>query len=216
MTSAQWRGIARRTPVYLEAYTDHPGSQDKAQRRAEWLAELPVFENSKSVLEVGCGCGRNLAAIKRRHPNMVLSGLDINQEALAVAKEMLPAGQFIEIDLHVFSQDKRFPTRSVVLAVGVLTHIHPKVIPSVLKALWTSAGEILVIVDEVGRGEVLKGPRAWKPTVKVTGDYIAWAHPLYDLLIQAAAVKPQQITILQALPEDLQTIGARWLIVARR
>ncbi|HEV7306340.1 class I SAM-dependent methyltransferase [Ensifer sp.] len=45
-----------------------------------------------SVLEVGCGTGRNLALIKRCFPSARLFGLDISQEMLASADAKLNGG----------------------------------------------------------------------------------------------------------------------------
>lgn len=42
-----------------------------------------------SVLEIGCGTGRNLALIRRRYPSARLFGLDISAEMLASAKAKL-------------------------------------------------------------------------------------------------------------------------------
>ncbi|MGE0008608.1 MAG: class I SAM-dependent methyltransferase [Parvibaculaceae bacterium] len=38
-----------------------------------------------TVLEIGCGTGRNLLAVRRRHPDARLHGLDISQAMLATA-----------------------------------------------------------------------------------------------------------------------------------
>lgn len=42
-----------------------------------------------SVLEVGCGTGRNLALIGKRWPGAALHGLDISHEMLSIASERL-------------------------------------------------------------------------------------------------------------------------------
>ncbi len=44
-----------------------------------------------SILEVGCGTGRNLALIARHHPQARLFGLDISAEMLATASRKLSA-----------------------------------------------------------------------------------------------------------------------------
>lgn len=44
-----------------------------------------------SVLDVGCGTGRNLALIRRRYPRARLFGLDISREMLATAERKLTA-----------------------------------------------------------------------------------------------------------------------------
>jgi len=46
------------------------------------LAPLP----GETVLEIGCGTGRNLVAIARRFPNAAVHGLDVSSEMLATAR----------------------------------------------------------------------------------------------------------------------------------
>lgn len=43
----------------------------------------------QSLLEIGCGTGRNLAMAARRHPGAVFYGLDISAEMLALARVRL-------------------------------------------------------------------------------------------------------------------------------
>jgi S-adenosylmethionine-diacylgycerolhomoserine-N-methlytransferase len=40
----------------------------------------------ETVLEIGCGTGRNLVAVARRFPNVAVYGLDISSEMLATAR----------------------------------------------------------------------------------------------------------------------------------
>ena len=99
MTAREWQ-TADQKPTYLVDYTDKPGSEDRAQRRAEWLAAQPMWDLRASVLELGCGAGRNLAAIQRRWPSIEGGGIDINEAALAEARRILPGGQFMHADLY--------------------------------------------------------------------------------------------------------------------
>ena len=160
MTSRQWSGIARRTPTYLEAYVDHPGGSDRAQARARWLAGgvLGAFPGLRSIHEIGCGAGRNLAELRRLNPDLRLSGEDICHEAVLAARQTLGANvPILEGDLV-----DEIPVRAdVLLSVGVLVHIHPKLLPEVLAKLWRAAMRGLVLVEEPGHGKVAKGPASW-------------------------------------------------------
>jgi S-adenosylmethionine-diacylgycerolhomoserine-N-methlytransferase len=53
--------------------------------RDRLIARLDVPAGG-SVLEVGCGTGRNLIAVARRYPTALLFGLDISAEMLATAR----------------------------------------------------------------------------------------------------------------------------------
>lgn len=54
-----------------------------------------------SVIEIGCGTGRNLALIHRRYPSARLFGLDISAEMLASAKVKLAGGRAAPAVLRV-------------------------------------------------------------------------------------------------------------------
>ncbi|BEV00372.1 class I SAM-dependent methyltransferase [Novosphingobium olei] len=54
--------------------------------RDSLVAELDAVPGT-SVLEMGCGTGRNLALIGRRWPRAELHGIDISSEMLSVARE---------------------------------------------------------------------------------------------------------------------------------
>lgn len=49
-------------------------------------------EDGTQVLEIACGTGRNLAAIKRRYPTCRLYGLDISEQMLSTARAKLGDG----------------------------------------------------------------------------------------------------------------------------
>ena len=215
MTAAQWRGIAKRTPTYLEGYRDRPGSQDRAQRRAEWIAALPVFAEARSVFEIGCGCGRNLAAIRRRYHEMTAGGCDVSVEALSTAHVALPGCMFFFLDLATFPVWPMLvhaPLADVALSVGVLVHLHPSVVEHVVPQLLACASRALVLVEEEGHGEVAKGPRQWGAE-KVTGEYILWRHPITDILLRCGVTDERALPL--SLPEDLQAPGATKVWVVR-
>ena len=213
MTIRQWEGIARRTPTYLEGYVDRPGSADRAQTRAEWLAALPLWNEVGSCLEVGCGAGRNLAALSRRFPGMLLFGVDINAEALAEAKRILPVGQFERADLYdVADHDLPYEVTAI-LACGVIGHLEPTGAQALLAWALRQA-RVLVVVDAVSDEiEIEKGPRPWKPTKVVTGEgYALWRYPVVAWLLEAGAKRVN----VWPLPEELRAPAATDLITVQR
>jgi S-adenosylmethionine-diacylgycerolhomoserine-N-methlytransferase len=59
----------------------------------------------QSVLELGCGTGRNLRLISRLYPDARLFGLDISEEMLISARNQLPqSAQLIAGDASAFSK----------------------------------------------------------------------------------------------------------------
>ena len=210
MTAREWATIHERAATYLPTYTDKPGSEDRAQRRAEWLAAQPMWDFRESVLELGCGAGRNLAAIQRRWPAIEVGGIDINEAALWEAKRILPGGQWMRANLYEVA-DADLPARpDVILTSGCLGHLEATAVRTLLR--WAlRQSEVVVLLEQPGHGEVLKGPKAWG-AAKSTGSYVLWAWPFSDWLVDAGA-KRVEIT---PLPEDLCAPAATELLVARR
>lgn len=206
LTARQWREIATRTPTYLAGYRDDPDSRGRAQRRARWLSQQPVWEGVESVLELGVGCGRNLAELARGRGIPVLMGLDICPEAVAECQRLLPQGRFWVEDLY----EARLPQADVLLTMGVLGHLEPSAVPRLLSAMALVARRAVVLVEEPGRGELAKGPTEWNPEHR-TGPYILWRHDVLTTLERAgldASVVP--------LPEELRAPAATALIEVRR
>jgi S-adenosylmethionine-diacylgycerolhomoserine-N-methlytransferase len=58
--------------------------------RDRLIAQLDVPKGG-TVLEVGCGTGRNLIAVARRFPDALLFGLDISEEMLTTARAKVAA-----------------------------------------------------------------------------------------------------------------------------
>lgn len=211
----QWRGIAQRTPVYLNGYLDRPGSQDRAQRRAEWIADCFSGEHLwASVLEVGCGCGRNLAAIQRRwgigpHVLPFVIGVDICPEAIKAAQETAPSrSSFRCADVVAL---REWPDANIVLTCGFLGHIPPADLPGLLRRMLSvPACRSIVMVEEPGHGEVAKGPRAWGAE-KNTGAYVLWRHD-FDRVLAALGHQAKRTP----LPEDLRATAATEMLVVER
>lgn len=219
MTTAQWRGISRRTRTYLDAYRDNPGSQDRAQRRAEWLAALPIWEAGGSILEVGCGAGRNLAALGRHWPGKRLLGADLNHEAIVAAREAVPAGLFEELDLYDVPHWPHAFVADTVLTCGVLCHLGPSTLPGVIRALVVRARHRLVLVEHFadGKGSVcLKGPKAWHPALRATSEgYCLWSLTpgrVFGVLSQTFERRGWAHMWIE-VPPNLQAPGATRLLV---
>jgi SAM-dependent methyltransferase len=73
-----------------------------------------------SVLDVGCGSGENLAALARANPHLVLSGIDVSREALALAVQRLPGVQFSQLDVQTERLNEHF---DLVMCNQVIEHL---------------------------------------------------------------------------------------------
>lgn len=207
MTARQWAGIARRTVTYAEGYQDRPGSEDRAQRRARWIAAHPIFRRAGSVLELGCGMGRNLAELGRAYPALRLTGLDVCLEAVDATRRIARVGN---AEVHDLYDPTPLPPADVVLTCGVLVHLHPGRLDGVLRRILAAARVGVLLIEDEGHDEVVKGPRAWQPEL-VTGEYVLWRPSLKTRLWRAASVPGWSLctALLLPLPADLVAPGAR-------
>lgn len=212
LTAKQWLTIARRTDTYLKGYKDRPGSDSRAQRRAAWLAQHGVFSEAKSVLELGCGCGRNLAELRRRYGvRFRVQGYDINPEAVTECyRTMNINASFARLDLyHLFPLDTQpsLQVHDVIFTVGVLGHLEQSAVKQLVEWARQRARQAVVLVEEPGLGTVAKGPRSWNAK-KNTGDYVLWLHDYYSMFKSA-------ILTIEDLPMDLQAPAATNLYVLK-
>lgn len=99
----------------------------------------------KSVLEIGCGAGYNLYRIKKAFPNTEISGCDINEDAIRMAKHKLP-----EADLKVGSADAlpfNGDSYDLVLTDALLIYIGPDKIRRVFREIRRVGYERMMFVE---------------------------------------------------------------------
>jgi SAM-dependent methyltransferase len=124
----------------LENYHEHLSVDQQrgfAHRISAWFAEkvLPPLSAS-SVLEIGCGSGRNLVHIARALPSARIFGIDVNPHAVRIARDRL-AGQAVVRQASLYELgDFADGSIDVVFSMGVLMHIsHERVVGVIAEML---------------------------------------------------------------------------------
>ncbi len=84
-----------------------------------------------SVLEIGCGNGRDSEVISKYTSNY--TGIDISKELLAIAKVRLPQVNFQLADIESFEFPKNI---DIVFAFASLIHVERKSFSNIMKALY--------------------------------------------------------------------------------
>jgi YrbI family 3-deoxy-D-manno-octulosonate 8-phosphate phosphatase len=213
VTTRHWQAAAARSPRYISEYwgrADDETLATRARRRSEWLAALPPFAAAQSAMELGCASGRNLFILQQRYPAMALYGVDINAEAVAHARSRV-RGDFVVGDLYETDRVLDGRQVDVIFTMGVLIHLHPRALTELLRDMARHARRWLVFCEEISADDrVVKGPAWWRPSRKVTGNYIQWSPNLPGRVRELGLAG--EVT---EVPEALQANGARHLVTVR-
>jgi ubiquinone/menaquinone biosynthesis C-methylase UbiE len=114
-----------------------------------WLRKLlDSLEPSSSVLDLGCGSGDPAdVEISKEHK---ITGVDISQTQINLARQKVPTGHF----LHADAGSVEFPPSSfdVVISLYALEHIPRKEHKTILRRIhkWLRLGGFLLIAIEAG------------------------------------------------------------------
>lgn len=109
-------------PDYFREQEDHPSRG----HRSEWLADRIAAYRPSSILEVGCGYGKQLRALRSRLPGVPLVGVDFSPTQLAQACRHLAGVDRLGLAL-ASGLRLPFPDRSfdLVLTSAVILHNPP-------------------------------------------------------------------------------------------
>jgi len=93
-----------------------------AEYKTKIVREL-ITNNPSSILDYGCGIGRNIKHLARYFPNTNIYGCDISKKSLEIASNMNPHDKFFEIKDEELEKHKGF--FDLVFVSCVLHHVHP-------------------------------------------------------------------------------------------
>ena len=106
--------------LWTETWGDQQNFGPVHRRQREELLKLMTKLDVSSVLDVGCGSGGNLAGLAYAMPHLVLSGVDVSREALALAAQRVPSASFRQLDAQKEKLDEQF---DLVLCNQVIEHL---------------------------------------------------------------------------------------------
>lgn len=148
-----WRG------AFGDAYHDRNGIEESNVRaRAKWLREVLAripLPDPKSILEVGCGNGANLQALRvacddMDIKNVRISGAEPNRSARKRAREGAPHACVYE-----WTADNLFPLNNsefdLVFTSGVLIHIPGEGLPDAMAGIHRVAKRHILCAEYYGR-----------------------------------------------------------------
>lgn len=138
-----------------------------------WLLQMIQALKPDSVLEAGCGFGRNLKFLADNNiPAHRLTGVDISSGLLA--KTRLPKSvRLIRANvLKLPFRDRQF---DLVFTHGLLMHLSPRQLPQALSELTRVCQKHLILIEEI---------RSRSRQI----NYFTWAHD-YDKMVAALPLK---------------------------
>lgn len=156
---------------WKENYGSGAGLPD-LRRNLSFLSELPEkVDVQKKSLDIGCGDG--LASLLLSQRGYQVFGVDISQNALALAKRLVPQGNFFlaEKSGKLIFQDEEF---DLITCLGVLEHIEdPQILLQECYRTLKKDGTAIFVVPNSwhpyfwfgGTGQILEQPRSlagWK------------------------------------------------------
>jgi pseudaminic acid biosynthesis-associated methylase len=149
------------------------------RRAAFWAGLLSEFE-IESVLEVGCGQGANLRPIARLLDAHEVWGIDINDDALTIARTHAPG---INV---VASRARQLPFRDglvdLAFTVGVLIHQPETTLPTVLAEI-VRCSRRYVLWAEYHAPRTEEVPYRGEPGALFRRDYGQIYHDLFPTLM---------------------------------
>lgn len=127
------------------------GTEYTQRNRVNWQDRVPFWQhileltNAQSFLEVGTNAGWNLQAIRSLNQEAMMSGVDLNENAL---REAQAAGLDVEV-AQGYDVAKIFGAGSCELAFtsGVLIHVPPEDLVSTMTAIRDVSSQFVLAVE---------------------------------------------------------------------
>lgn len=130
----------------IQGYNEHlPVNQqdDNSRRLSAYLVEIFKSFQPKSLLELGCGAGRNLVYINNEIADTDIYGIDTNPQAVKLAASSLPKAK---INVQSIYNLESFESNSIdiVYTCGVLMHIPHDKVESVINEMYRIAKKAII------------------------------------------------------------------------
>jgi pseudaminic acid biosynthesis-associated methylase len=128
------------------------GHEYHKRNRVDIVPRIPFWESAmqfdpeiRSALEVGCGPGWNLLAIKQVHPGCEVHGVDVHAPSVEAARQ-------VGIEAHVCSATgitSLFECNSIdlVFTSGMLIHVAPSDLEATMRAIIDVSAKYVLAIE---------------------------------------------------------------------
>lgn len=114
----------------------------------EWLLTEIIKSNPKSILEIGCGFGRNIRYLVENGVTAEISGIDISPKMIKKAKEYTKNYRPKLYNMPAEKMTFKNKTFDVSFSHGVLMHVPTSNIESVLKELIRVTKKKIIMIEQ--------------------------------------------------------------------
>lgn len=130
----------------IENYHEHLKSENQnleARMVSQFLADKMKEFSPESVLEMGCGAGRNLECIQKGIPSCTINGFDINPVAINVANEQTEEPKNIKVASIYETSHILTDSIDIVYTAGVLMHLPEDKVDGVISEMNRIAKKVV-------------------------------------------------------------------------
>ncbi|MGH9297560.1 MAG: class I SAM-dependent methyltransferase [Acidimicrobiales bacterium] len=148
-------GVQYAAPGNLAARQSIYAFQQPRLQMYAWALDLAGLTGDETVVDIGCGNGRYLAALEKRGHSGLVVGLDISVGMLAVARSGAPHASVAEADATALPL--RSGTVDCALAMHMLYHVpEPELAVAELRRVTRPGGATLVVLNQAPHLEELR------------------------------------------------------------
>ena len=105
---------------------------------------LSQVNNVNNCIEFGANIGMNLKALNLLYPNMELSAIEINKDAVKELKELISPHNVYNNSILEWSPTTKY---DLVLIKGVLIHINPDYLPDLYNLIYNSSKKYILLCE---------------------------------------------------------------------
>jgi spore coat polysaccharide biosynthesis protein SpsF len=129
------------------------GAEYTERNQVDWSLRVPLLQRmieqtgAETFLDIGCNAGWNLLALRKISPDYMMSGVDINHQALLQASAEgfdvinMPASAIADCD------ELGPDCAQMVITSGVLIHIPPSELEAVMRAIVTASSRYVLCIE---------------------------------------------------------------------
>jgi pseudaminic acid biosynthesis-associated methylase len=127
------------------------GDEYTDRNQVDWSLRVPLLQRmidqtgAETFLDVGCNAGWNLLALRKISPDFMMSGIDVNERALAQASS--EGFDVVACAAKDLPSQEDLQGADMVITSGVLIHVPPVELPEVMRAICEATKRYILCIE---------------------------------------------------------------------